>query len=121
MPGVDRLTADLVIEKARGLYDFGITAVALFPVVPPEKKSPTAEEAFNPDGLTHSAVRAIKESCPQLGVMTDVALDPYSSDGHDGLIFGNAAVKMASHIPNKYVKRLQRSDFVFSVGVSELT
>ena len=86
MPGVDRLTADLVIEKAKDLYDLGIPAVALFPVVPPEKKSPTAEEAFNPDGLVPSTVRALRKHCPELGIITDVALDPYTSHGQDGIL-----------------------------------
>ena len=86
MPGVDRLTADLVIEKARDLHDLGIPAVALFPVVPPEKKSPTAEEAFNPDGLVPSTVRALRKHCPELGIITDVALDPYTSPGQDGVL-----------------------------------
>lgn len=86
MPGVERVTIDrLVIAAGRWAAD-GIGAVALFPVVPVEKKSLTADEAFNPDGLIPRAVAALKAAYPELGVMTDVALDPYTLHGHDGLV-----------------------------------
>ena len=86
MPGVDRLSIDLLVEEASELVQLGIPAVALFPVTPVDKKSDTAEEAWNPDGLAQRAVRALKLNYPQLGVITDVALDPFTSHGLDGLI-----------------------------------
>lgn len=86
MPGVDRLTIDLLVEEAREIESLGIPVIALFPVVPQEKKSPMGEEAFNPEGLAQNAVRAIKAACPDLGVMTDVALDPFTSHGQDGIL-----------------------------------
>ena len=86
MPGVDRLSIDLLIEEAREVQALGIPVIALFPVVPRDKKSPGGEEACNPDGLAQNAVRAIREACPGLGVMTDVALDPFTSHGQDGIL-----------------------------------
>ena len=86
MPGVDRLSIDLLVEEAREIEALGIPLIALFPVVPQEKKTPNGEEAFNPDGLAQNAVRAIKAACPNLGVMTDVALDPFTSHGQDGIL-----------------------------------
>ena len=86
MPGVDRLSIDLLVEEAREAESLGIPVIALFPVVPQPKKSLTAEEAYNPDGLAQNAVRAIKAACPDLGVMTDVALDPFTSHGQDGIL-----------------------------------
>ena len=86
MPGVERLSIDLLVAEARTLQALGIPAVALFPVTPVEKKSDDACEAWNPDGLAQRAVRALKQACPQLGVITDVALDPFTSHGQDGLI-----------------------------------
>ena len=86
MPGVDRLSIDLLIEEAREVQSLGIPVIALFPVVPPDRKSPGGEEACNPDGLAQNAVRAIREACPGLGVMTDVALDPFTSHGQDGIL-----------------------------------
>ncbi len=85
MPGVDRLSIDLAVRKARDLDSLGVPAVALFPVVPPERKSPDAQESFNPDGLIQRAIAAVRENVPDIGVITDVALDPYTLDGHDGL------------------------------------
>ena len=86
MPGVDRLSIDLLIEEAREVQALGIPVIALFPVVPQDRKSPGGEEACNPDGLAQNAVRAIREACPGLGVMTDVALDPFTSHGQDGIL-----------------------------------
>ncbi len=86
MPGVERLSIDLLLEEADALVGLGVPAVALFPVTPPEKKSDDAREAFNPDGLAQRAVRALKDRHPDLGVITDVALDPFTSHGQDGLI-----------------------------------
>ena len=86
MPGVRRLTIDLLVEEAREAFALGIPMVALFPVVPVAKKSEAGEESFNPDGLAPRAVRALKEAVPGLGVMTDVALDPYTSHGQDGIL-----------------------------------
>ena len=86
MPNVERKSIDLLVEEARHVESLGIPLIALFPVIPQEKKSLTGEEAFNPEGLTQSAVRAIKAACPNLGVMTDVALDPYTSHGQDGIL-----------------------------------
>jgi porphobilinogen synthase len=86
MPGVERLSIDLLVREAEALVELGIPAVALFPVTPVEQKSDDAREAFNPDGLAQRAVRALKLACPELGVITDVALDPFTSHGQDGLI-----------------------------------
>ena len=86
MPGVERLSIDRLLALAERLQTLGVPAIALFPVVGLDKKSDLAEEAFNPDGLAQRAVRALKEAFPELGVITDVALDPFTSHGQDGLI-----------------------------------
>ena len=86
MPGVERLSIDLLVEEAREVADLGIPAIALFPVIPEEKKSLLAEEAYNPEGLAQRAVRAVKTAVPELGVITDVALDPFTTHGQDGII-----------------------------------
>jgi len=86
MPGVNRLSIDLLLEEASEAYDLGVPAMALFPVTPLEVKSDDAREAYNPDGLAQRAVRALKKELPELGVITDVALDPFTSHGQDGLI-----------------------------------
>lgn len=86
MPGVERLSIDLLVEEARVVQALGIPAMALFPVTFPELKTDDACEAYNPQGLAQRAVRAIKKACPELGVITDVALDPFTSHGQDGLI-----------------------------------
>ena len=86
MPGVERLSIDLILREAEACVQLGIPLIALFPVVSPDKKSLDAAEAFNPQGLAQRAVRALKKNFPQLGVMTDVALDPFTSHGQDGLI-----------------------------------
>lgn len=86
MPGVERLSIDLLVKEAQESFDLGIPAIALFPVTPSSAKSLGAEEAYNPQGLAQRAVRAIKTACPELGVITDVALDPFTIHGQDGLI-----------------------------------
>lgn len=86
MPGVERLGIDQLLHEADGLVALGIPAVALFPVTPLEAKSADAREAYNPEGLVQRTVRALKQHYPQLGVITDIALDPYTSHGQDGLI-----------------------------------
>jgi porphobilinogen synthase len=86
MPGVERLSIDLLVQEAREIQALGIPALALFPVTPASAKSEDAREAFNPDGLAQRAVRAIKDAVPELGVITDVALDPFTTHGQDGLI-----------------------------------
>ena len=86
MPGVERMSIDLLVEEAKAVAGLGIPAMALFPVTPPEAKSEDAAEAYNPDGLAQRAVRAIKDAVPELGVITDVALDPFTTHGQDGLI-----------------------------------
>jgi porphobilinogen synthase len=86
MPGVERLSIDELLKEASDIYALGIPAIALFPVTPASGKSEDAREAFNPDGLAQRAVRALKEVLPELGVITDVALDPFTTHGQDGLI-----------------------------------
>ena len=86
MPGVTRLSIDLLVAEAREIATLGVPAMALFPVTPPSAKSEDAREAFNPDGLAQRAVRALKDALPDLGVITDVALDPFTTHGQDGLI-----------------------------------
>lgn len=86
MPGVERLTLDNLLKAAKEAHDLKIPAVALFPVIHAAKKNMKADEALNPNGLVPTAVRALKENFPKLGVITDVALDPYTSHGQDGII-----------------------------------
>ncbi len=86
MPGVSRLTIDRVVEQAREAADLGIPAICLFPYIETEFKTETCDEAWNPDNLSNRATRAIKVAVPEIAVMTDVALDPYNINGHDGLV-----------------------------------
>ncbi|MEZ5538078.1 MAG: porphobilinogen synthase [Thiolinea sp.] len=86
MPGVERKSIDLLVQEAEEVAKLGIPMMTLFPVTPPEAKSDMAEEAYNPDGLAQRAIRAIKAAVPELGIMTDVALDPFTSHGQDGLM-----------------------------------
>jgi len=86
MPGVERFSLDLLLEQAQECHALGIPAIALFPVVSADKKSDDAAEAYNPDGLVQRSVRALKKAVPELGIITDVALDPFTSHGQDGLI-----------------------------------
>ncbi len=92
MPGVERLSIDLLVREAQAAHALGIPAIALFPVTPAAAKSEDACEAYNPDGLAQRAVRAIKQALPELGVITDVALDPFTTHGQDGLIDENGYV-----------------------------
>ncbi|HET7307589.1 MAG TPA: porphobilinogen synthase [Gammaproteobacteria bacterium] len=85
MPGVERLSIDLLVHEAEAAAGLGVPAVALFPVTPPDRKSDDASEAWNPDGIAQRAVRALKDALPTLGVITDVALDPFTCNGQDGL------------------------------------
>jgi porphobilinogen synthase len=86
MPGIERLTLDLLLEEAKELVALGIPAIALFPVTPLSKKTLLAEEAYNPDALAQRAVRLLKQHVPELGIITDVALDPFTTHGQDGII-----------------------------------
>jgi porphobilinogen synthase len=86
MPGVERVTIDELVREAEECGRLGVPAMALFPVTPPEAKSLDAREAWNPDGLAQRAIRAIKQAVPELGVVTDVALDPFTTHGQDGII-----------------------------------
>lgn len=92
MPGVQRHTLEGLLREMTDVVALGIPAVVLFPVIDPDKKTLDAEEAANPDGLVPQAIRAIKQEFPQLGVMTDVALDPYTTHGQDGVIDDNGYV-----------------------------
>ncbi len=86
MPGVERVSLDILLAEAEHVCRLGIPAIALFPVVSSDKKSDHAAEAYNPEGLAQCAVRALKKEFPDLGIITDVALDPFTSHGQDGLI-----------------------------------
>ena len=86
MPGIERLSIDNLVIEARHIERLGIPAIALFPVTPDATKSLMAEQAYSADGLAQRAVRAVKEACPQLGIITDVALDPFTTHGQDGII-----------------------------------
>ena len=92
MPDIERLSIDLLIAEAQELFELGIPMIALFPVPDPETKSLDAAEAYNPEGLAQRAVRAIKQALPEMGVMTDIALDPYTTHGQDGIIDENGYV-----------------------------
>ncbi len=89
MPGVDRLTIDRLTEAAMRARDLGIPAIAVFPVINPNQRRDDGAEATNADNLVCRAVRAVKDACPDIGVMCDVALDPFTSHGHDGLVRGD--------------------------------
>ena len=86
MPGVDRLSIDLIVKAAEQAATLGIPAICLFPYTDPVLKTENCEEAWNPDNLANKAIRAIKAAVPEIAVMTDVALDPYNANGHDGLV-----------------------------------
>ena len=89
MPGVTRYSVDLIIDKVKEAADLGIPAIALFPNTPRERRTEDAREAFNADNIVCKAVRAIRKAVPEIGIMCDVALDPYTSHGHDGLMEGD--------------------------------
>jgi porphobilinogen synthase len=86
MPGCFRFTPDRLLKEIKVCADLGIGAIALFPVVPEEKKDSTGSECFNPEGLIQTCLRQIKAEIPEITLITDVALDPYNSDGHDGIV-----------------------------------
>ena len=86
MPGVFRHSIDLLSNVVGEAKSLGLPSVALFPAIPPKLKTPMAEEAYNPNNLICQAIRAIKDSHPDIGIICDVALDPFNSDGHDGII-----------------------------------
>jgi porphobilinogen synthase len=96
MPGVDRLSVDLAVKAAEEAANLGIPVICLFPYTDPSVKTETCEEAWNPANLTNRAIRAIKAAVPEIAVMTDVALDPYNSNGHDGLVVNGEIVNDAS-------------------------
>ena len=93
MPGVERMSADLLVEHLREAVDLGVPAVALFPVIAPALKTERAEEALNDGGLVPRTVRLLKRELPGLGVITDIALDPYTSHGQDGLVDAGGEVR----------------------------
>lgn len=92
MPGVERMSIDILLKEAKHLVNLGVPAIALFPVTKESNKSLQAEEAYNPDGLAQRAVSILKNAFPDLGIITDVALDPFTSHGQDGLIDDNGYV-----------------------------
>ena len=92
MPGVERMSVDLLVKEAEELARLGVPAMALFPVTPADVKTLDGKEAWNPDGLAQRAVRAIKAAVPEMGVITDGALDPFTTHGQDGIIDDNGYV-----------------------------
>ncbi|MGJ3256184.1 MAG: porphobilinogen synthase [Alcanivorax sp.] len=92
MPGVERMSVDLLVKEAEALARLGVPAMALFPVTPAEVKTLDGKEAWNPDGLAQRAVRAIKAAVPEMGIITDGALDPFTTHGQDGIIDDNGYV-----------------------------
>jgi len=86
MPGVDRMSVDVLVKEAQEAYGLGIPAIALFPVIPEKLKDSMATESTNDAGLLPQAIGALKDAVPEMAVITDVAMDPYSSDGHDGIV-----------------------------------
>ena len=92
MPGVNRLSIDKLVEAARQAADLGIPAICLFPYTDGSLKTEDCAEAWNPDNLTNRAIRAVKSAVPDIAVMTDIALDPYSTSGHDGFVEGDEIV-----------------------------
>jgi porphobilinogen synthase len=86
MPECYRYTLDLLLEEVKEAYALGITAIALFPLIPDSQKDNAGTESYNPDGLIPRTIRAIKQNIPEIVVIADVALDPYSSEGHDGIV-----------------------------------
>nr|WP_233258786.1 porphobilinogen synthase [[Phormidium] sp. ETS-05] len=92
MPGCYRYSLDLLLKEVAEVFALGINAVALFPVIPESRKDDTGTESYNPEGLVHSTVRAIKKAVPEIVVITDVALDPFTTHGHDGLLDANGVI-----------------------------
>ncbi|MDJ0620861.1 MAG: porphobilinogen synthase [Calothrix sp. MO_192.B10] len=92
MPGCYRYTLDLLLKEIQQVHELGINAIALFPVIPEAKKDDTGTESYNPDGLVQRTVKAIKKATPDIVVITDVALDPFSTHGHDGIVDENGVI-----------------------------
>ena len=92
MPGIERLSIDLLLKEAELIHSLGIPVMALFPVTPEDKKSEDAREAYSSDGLMQRAIRTLKEAFPELGILTDVALDPFTTHGQDGLLDKNGYI-----------------------------
>jgi porphobilinogen synthase len=92
MPGVERLSIDLALEESRRLHALGVPAVAVFPVTPDDRKTDDGREAYNPEGIAQRAIQEIKHAIPELGVVTDVALDPFTTHGHDGVLGKNGEI-----------------------------
>ncbi|MEO0688487.1 MAG: porphobilinogen synthase, partial [Cyanobacteria bacterium J06649_11] len=92
MPGCYRYTLDLLLEEIKQLRELGINAIALFPLIPEAKKDDVGTESYNPDGLVQRTVKAIKQALPDIVVITDVALDPFSIHGHDGIVDENGVI-----------------------------
>lgn len=86
MPGCYRYTLDLLLDEVKQAYELGISAIALFPLIPDNQKDNAGTESYNPNGLIPRTVRTIKQAVPDILIITDVALDPYSSEGHDGIV-----------------------------------
>ena len=86
MPGVDRMSVDQAVRAAQEAYSIGIPALALFPNTDASKRTPGGEEALNPDNLVCRTIQAVKDAAPDIGIVCDVALDPYTSHGHDGIL-----------------------------------
>ena len=86
MPGIDRFSSDLILKKCEELLELGVLGVALFPVIPNSKKDSHASESHQNKGLYQTTIRSLKESLPEMIVISDTAMDPYSTDGHDGLV-----------------------------------
>lgn len=92
MPGCYRYSLDLLVEEVAVVYQLGINAIALFPVIPENKKNDTGSESHNPEGLVQQTVKAIKQAVPEIVVITDIALDPFTTHGHDGLVDQNGTI-----------------------------
>ncbi len=99
MPGIFRLSTDLIVEECRNLYQLGIPAVVLFPALDNSLKDPVATESYNDNGLYQKTLTAIKDTIPEITIVTDVALDPYSSDGHDGVVNGRGEIVNDETLP----------------------
>ena len=92
MPGVERVSIDLAIEETRRLHGLGVPAIAIFPVTPNDRKTDDGREAYNADGIAQRAIQEVKHAVPEMGLITDVALDPFTTHGHDGVLGTNGDV-----------------------------
>ena len=120
MPGVERLSIDRLLPQAEQCLELGIPALALFPVTPTEAKSEDAAEAWNADGLAQRAVRALKARFPELGVITDVALDPFTSHGQDGLLDDRGYVTNDRTVAALVRQALSHADWDIVAGLLSL-